>query len=121
LSSNAVRQLSDFVTTSLLQDLQSRDDIDPKTAEALSATVRERLEDEEDSGSEESESQALDMFADGTLDEKAIGAALNKGDRGFAVSQIRPIETDHPEGRVHGQRQGDCLAGLEIRTIHETG
>ena len=28
------------------------------------------------------------MFADGTLNEKAIGAALNKGGRGFVVSAL---------------------------------
>ncbi len=86
-SSNAVRHLADFVTEFLLEDLQNRADMDPETAKTLSATVRERLEDEgADSGGDEN--RALDMFADGMLDEKAIDTALSKGDRSFVISAL---------------------------------
>lgn len=88
LSANSVRHLADFVTESLLTDLQNRDDMDPDTARNLSATVRERLGDGEDSSSEGDESRVLDMFAEGTLDEKAIDAALSKGNRSFVVSAL---------------------------------
>lgn len=88
LSANAVRHLADFVTESLLENLQSRDDIDPETARALSAALRERLDDEEGAEADDDENIALDMFADGKLDEQAIGAALNKGDRKFVVSAL---------------------------------
>lgn len=87
LSSNAVRHLADFVTESLLEDLQNRTDMDPKTAQALSATVRERLDDE-GAESADDENRALDMFADGKLDEKAIDSALSKGDRSFVISAL---------------------------------
>ncbi|NQU72261.1 MAG: DUF2336 domain-containing protein, partial [Rhodospirillales bacterium] len=88
LSPNSVRHLAGFITESLLETLQNRDDIDPETARALSATVRERLDDETGSESGGDENNILDMFADGTLDENAIDAALNKGDRNFVVSAL---------------------------------
>jgi uncharacterized protein (DUF2336 family) len=87
LSSNAVRLLADFVTESLLEDLQNRADMDPETAQALSATVRERLDDE-GADSADDENRALDMFADGKLDEKAIDSALSKGERSFVISAL---------------------------------
>jgi uncharacterized protein (DUF2336 family) len=88
LSPKSMRHLAGFVTESLLETLQSRDDIDPETARVLSATVRERLDDETGSESGGDENNILDMFADGTLDENAIDAALNKGDRSFVVSAL---------------------------------
>jgi uncharacterized protein (DUF2336 family) len=96
LSSNAVRHLARFVTESLLEKLQSRDDIDPQTARGLSSAVQERLnsESEAETGSDDDtdggadENRALDMFADGKLDENTIAAALNKGDRRFVISAL---------------------------------
>lgn len=91
LSIRSVRLLAEFVADSLVVKLQQRSDIDPQTARALSAATRDRLESEpgdatDDELTEEARAEAL--FAQGELDEKAVNAALDRGERGFVVAAL---------------------------------
>lgn len=93
LSSRAVRRLAEYVTETLVRDLESRYDIDADTAAILADTVRNRLEEEETGEDEEeiretADERALRLFSEGTLDEDEIVAALDRGDRSFAVEAL---------------------------------
>jgi uncharacterized protein (DUF2336 family) len=110
LSARAVMRLAEFVADKLLADLEQRKDLDPETAEAVSATLKQRLRndwladdpDEQNSLPEMDSDEPADervrrLFEAGSLSETAITDALGKGDRGFviaALAQLGEISAD---------------------------
>ncbi len=98
LTNAAVRRLARFVAVSLVEVLQQRHEMDEGTAEAVVATLRDRLRkngaplaDEEPPTDEEAPDgpsgaeRARRMHAEGTLTEDEIDDAIFRGDRGFVV------------------------------------
>ena len=88
LSGRAVRGLAGYVAGSLLQDLQSRSDLDAETAGTVYDAISQRLADEAEPGEPLPEDRAQAMHATGGLDEGAVTAALGKGDRGFVIAAL---------------------------------
>ena len=110
LSARAVMRLAEFVADKLLADLEQREDLDPETAEAVSATLKQRLRndwladdpDEQNSlpkmdSDEPADERVRRLLEAGSLSETAITDALGKGDRGFviaALAQLGEISAD---------------------------
>jgi uncharacterized protein (DUF2336 family) len=88
LSNRAVRRLADYVASTLLQELESRNDLDSETASAVYETVSRRLAEDADPDAPLPEDRAAAMHAKGKLDEGAVSAALGKGDRGFVIAAL---------------------------------
>ena len=103
LSAKAVRKLAGFVAESLLGALESRKELDKKTARAVAKEVRRRLADEkgEDAEAEGPEERARRLLREGSLNDEALSRALNSGDRdlvryGLAVLAEVPVKlVDH--------------------------
>ncbi len=83
LSSGAVRKLAGFVAGSLLSMLSARQDLDGKTARALSKEVKRRLNEEkgDDAAAADPAAEVKRLHETGRLDEKFMTSALNGGDR----------------------------------------
>ena len=110
LSARAVMRLAEFVADSMLADLEQRNDLDPKTAKVVSATLKQRLRDDwlaDDpdakgsaparDGDEPADEQVRRLYAEGSLSEAVITDALGKGDRSFviaALAQLGEISAD---------------------------
>ena len=88
LSSRAVRGLADCVAGSLLQDLESRTDLDAETASAVLETISRRLAEDDEPDGPLPEERAEAMHEKGALDEGALAKALGKGDRGFVIAAL---------------------------------
>lgn len=136
LSARSIRRLSEFVTDSLLQDLQRRHDIDAETAGEVAEAVKRRLAEEslddagdrgerdqeeaEDSG----EARAERLYAEGTLNEDAITDALDVGDRAFVSRALSLLGGLTPDvvgkavsmGSAKGVVAMAWQAGLGMRT-----
>ncbi|MFQ5774034.1 MAG: DUF2336 domain-containing protein [Kiloniellaceae bacterium] len=103
LSLKAVQKLAGFVADSLLEILQSRKDLDRKTARAVAKEVRRRLTDDrtmptDGAGAAE---RAKQLFDGGDLDDQVLTRALSSGDRelvrhGLALRADVPVAlVDH--------------------------
>ena len=88
LSSRAVRGLAGYVAGSLLQELESRNDLDAETAGAVYDAISRRLAEDAEPGEPLPEERAEAMHAKGRLDEGAVTKALGKGDRGFVIAAL---------------------------------
>jgi uncharacterized protein (DUF2336 family) len=88
LSGRAVRGLAGYVAGSLLQSLQSRNDLDAETAGAVYDAISQRLAEEAEPGEPLPEERAEAMHAKGKLNEGAVDTALGKGDRGFVIAAL---------------------------------
>lgn len=99
LSARAIGRLAGFVAESLLERLRRREDIDPETAKAVAAAVRDRLGkvggDAMDEGqpSEDMAALAKRLHAEDRLDEETIMKALARGERDF-VSTALALKAD---------------------------
>lgn len=104
LSAGAVIRLTEFVADSMLADLERREDLDPETAKAVSATLKQRLredwlaDDPDDSGplpemdsDEPADERARRLHAEGSLSEALIIDALGKGDRSFVIAALAEL------------------------------
>jgi uncharacterized protein (DUF2336 family) len=104
LSARAVTRLAEYVADKLLADLEKRDDLDPETAKAVSATLKKRLrndwlgDDPDDSISlpemdmdEPADERVRRLFAEGSLSEAVITDALGKGDRSFVIAALAQL------------------------------
>lgn len=131
LSPRAVRRLTEFVADSLLAELERRRDLDAETAQAVSAALRRRLEDDsrspdaaEGSPAETGEDGAARLHADGALSEEAIAGALGAGDRAFVLKALSLLAGLPPEvvskavsmGSAKGVTAIAWQAGLGMRT-----
>ena len=117
LPAGAVRKLAGFVAGSLLSLLQTRQDLDRKTARAVAKEVKRRLkagEPEEPAG-EDPVAQAKRLHEAGTLDDKALTRAVNAGERalvrhGLALrAGLPPAMVDHVFG-AHSAKGITALA-----------
>ncbi|NKB19098.1 MAG: DUF2336 domain-containing protein [Alphaproteobacteria bacterium] len=102
LSQTSLRRLSEFVASGLLRDLERRRDIDSDTASTINNAMKKRLIDEPPEATQSSDSddtqddeereladeKAKRLFDAGELDEAAIVAALNRGERGFVTEAL---------------------------------
>ena len=86
LSLRAVRRIAGFVASSLIAQLQQRNNLDDETTALLSKRVRERIEVEslsEDAGAAEARAAAAvqEAVAERRLDDEFVLAAIDAGDR----------------------------------------
>lgn len=86
LSLRAVRRIAGFVASSLIAQLQQRNNLDDETTALLSKRVRERIEVEslsEDAGAAETRAAAAvqEAVAERRLDDEFVLAAIDAGDR----------------------------------------
>ncbi len=88
LSNRAVLRLADYVAGTLLQELESRNDLDAETASAVYETISRRLAEDADPDPPLPEERAAAMHAKGKLDEGEVSVALAKGDRGFVIAAL---------------------------------
>ena len=104
LSARAVMRLAEFVADRMLADLEQREDLDPQTAKAVSATLKQRLRDDwladDPDGSislpemytdEPADERVRRLYAEGSLSEAVITDALGKGDRGFVIAALAQL------------------------------
>ncbi len=88
LSVRTICRIANFVALALLRVLEERHDLPPEAAEEVSGAVARRLEE---SGVESNARPARDAeaeFAAGTLDDECLLAAVDRGDREFAVKAL---------------------------------
>lgn len=110
LSAKAVTRLAEFVADSMLADLEQREDLDPETAKAVAATLKQRLRDDwladdpDDSASlpemdsdEPADERARRLHAEGSLSEGLITDALGKGDRSFVIAALAQLGELSPD------------------------
>lgn len=105
LSSRAVQKLATFVTESLLDLLQRRDDLDRKAAKVVAKEVRRRVKGQRTAvapaAAADPAARAQQLEARGALDDAALLSALNAGDRalvrhGLALRAEVPVAlVDH--------------------------
>ena len=96
LSGAMAKRIARFVADHLLTALQNREDLDPATAQALSAEVDRRLEENDEppaaapagSSTETAIARAEALHAKGALDEEAVLRAVNTGERLFVIAAL---------------------------------
>lgn len=96
LSGAMAKRIARFVADHLLTALQSREDLDPATAKALSAEVVRRLEENEEqpaaaaagSSAENAIARAEALHKKGALDEDTVLRAVNTGERPFVMASL---------------------------------
>lgn len=102
LSSGAITRLAEFVTDSMLADLEKRYDIDSDLAESLATAMKSRLRDkslvdldadpdeisDRDDREEAPEDRALRLHKSGKLTEDSVTDALDIGDRPFVIQAL---------------------------------
>ena len=109
LSLKAIKRLAAFVAHALLDILEAREDLDKKTARAVTKEVQRRLERDEkkskkkkkDGSGEDAGERAKRMLSNGELDDEGLSRVLNGGDRallrhGLALRADLPLSLiDH--------------------------
>lgn len=90
LTPAAVRALAEFVDSSIRDILTSRGDLDPQTAEEVSAVFRRRLEFSAKGGDDKESiaSRVARLAAAGSLTEDVIADALGMQDRAFVLGAL---------------------------------
>lgn len=114
LPAGAVRKLAGFVAESLLQKLQSRSDLDPRTAKAVAEVVRKRIEEGSREvpaaakpaapGSHPAEEVAR-LKKVGRLNGEAVGDAVLAGQRDFvrhALATMAGVGLDYVDRVMQG-------------------
>jgi len=110
LSARAVTRLAEFVADRLLADLEQREDLDPETAKAVSATMKKRLrdgwlaDDPDETGSlpaadadEPADERVRRLIEAGMLTDALIVDALGKGDRTFVIAALAQLGEISPD------------------------
>jgi uncharacterized protein (DUF2336 family) len=95
LPARIVTRIAAFVAATLLHRLEQRQDLDPAAREAIAAAVSTRLADPEmaaetksAASKETAEERALKLKQQGKLNEASLVAALDSGDRAFAIAVL---------------------------------
>jgi uncharacterized protein (DUF2336 family) len=95
LPARIVTRIAAFVAATLLRRLEQRRDLDPAAREAVAAAVARRLaesemiaEDKAAAAKESAEDRAQKLKKQGKLDEASVTAALDSGDRAFAIAAL---------------------------------
>lgn len=117
LPSRLVRRLSEFVAESFLARLLARPDLDAVARTAIAEAVRKRAAPavaEPEARTESAEDRARRMLRDGSLDEEAVWAALEQGDRLFvraALAVCCKINTELVD-RIIAARSAKAIVAL---------
>lgn len=88
LPARLVKRVAGFVTSSLLNILAARDDLDSETAVELAFLVKERLATEAETTGAGAASKAAEQFARGKLGEPEILAAIDRGHQAFVIHAL---------------------------------
>ncbi len=99
LSVRAIRRIATFVARSLVETLVETHQLDPDTETEIRQAVEGRIRAGEAKPAPAATEDAEKLFAAGKLDQEAVGAALERGDREFVVKALR------------------CLSGLPAATV----
>jgi uncharacterized protein (DUF2336 family) len=106
LSAAAVKKLAGFVADSLLKKLQSRSDLDRKTAEAVAEVVRKRIEEgAADVVADDPAAEAAKLMKAGKLNGEVVGDAVLAGKRDFvrhALALLAGVEIDFIDRVLQG-------------------
>lgn len=116
LSAGAVAKIAGFVGDSLIEVLQARGDLDPKTVDVLKSELSSRLErgDGEpkgDSVGEPAIARARRLLAEGNLSEECVSQALGAGDRRFVAAALAVL-SDLPLGLVEKVGESKSARGV---------
>ncbi len=88
LSVRAIRRIATFVARSLVETLVKTHNIDAETEAELKLAVENRIRkapvDSENSPAEDIEK----LFKEGRLDDQAVGAAFDRGDKAFVIAAL---------------------------------
>jgi uncharacterized protein (DUF2336 family) len=88
LSLGAVKRVAQFVTASLLAELEKRHSIDPDMTKEVANNVSRRLSSDGLNEEGTPEVRAKKAYDSGKLDDAAMCAALERGDREFAAHAL---------------------------------
>ena len=88
LSLRAIRRIANFVAVALLHVLEERHDLPPEAAKEVRGAVARRIGKAGGTADTPASQDAATAFADGTLDDDSIVAALDRHDRAFAVKAL---------------------------------
>nr|WP_273543376.1 DUF2336 domain-containing protein [Sneathiella sedimenti] len=117
LSLRAMRRISGFVASSLVEKLVSRNNLPPATEKELKNIVRGRIEKTREftpASEEGSQTRAEKLFADGKLDEEAIADAVDLKDQEFVVTALS-LKTKYSSKTVNAMlvsRNGKVVTSL---------
>lgn len=88
LSMRAMRRISGFVASSLIEKLAERHDLNPAFRDELRDSVRERLGSPPAAPDDQGPDRARKLFQAGKLDDEAIVAGIEKNDRDFVLAAL---------------------------------
>jgi uncharacterized protein (DUF2336 family) len=92
LPARIVARIAVFVAATLLWRLDQRQDLDPAARDAVAAAVQQRLAEPDVAAAvgkkESAEDRAKRLQQQGKLDEASVAAALDNGDRAFAIAAL---------------------------------
>ncbi|MBI1211769.1 MAG: DUF2336 domain-containing protein [Alphaproteobacteria bacterium] len=119
LSLRAVRRIAGFVSSSLIEQLQQRSDLDDETASMLSKRVRERIEVEKLSEDSEAADNAAavavqEAMAEGRLDDEFVLTAVDANDRrlvAFALAALAKVPKPTVD-RILMSQSGKAITAL---------
>ncbi|MEO3427532.1 DUF2336 domain-containing protein [Pelagibius sp. CAU 1746] len=104
LPAGAVKKLAGFVADSLLKKLQSRSDLDRRTAEAVAEVVRQRIE-EGAAGAADPAAEVAKLKKAGKLNSETVGDAVLAGKRDFvrhALALMAGVDVDFVDRVLQG-------------------
>jgi len=88
LSVRAMRRISGFIATALLEELAGRTDLDAETAAELREAVRTRIASDTGEVQEEARERANKLDARNMLDDDALGEAIEAAQHDFVVEAL---------------------------------
>jgi len=127
LSHRSVRRVAQFVTASLLTELEALHDMDPETTREVALRVSERLTSDGLNENGLPEDRANNLYEAGKLDDDAIVAAIERGDRTFIFHALA-LKTGIPSESISHIMMAQSAkvlvavcwrAGLAMRTAYQ--
>lgn len=127
LSHRSVRRVAQFVTASLLTELETLHDMDPETTREVANRVSQRLSSDGLNENGLPEDRARKLYDASKLDDEAMIAAIERGDRTFIFHALA-LKTGLPSdsiSHIMGSQSARVLvavcwrAGLTMRTAYQ--
>jgi uncharacterized protein (DUF2336 family) len=127
LSHRSVRRVAQFVTVSLLTELEALHDMDPETTREVAKRVSERLSSDGLNDEGLPEDRARKLYEESKLTDEAMIAAIERGDRTFVFHALALKTGISPESisSIVAARSAKVLvavcwrAGLSMRTAFQ--
>ncbi len=124
LSQRAIRRVAGFVTSSLLDLLQTRHKLDDDTKKTVQAAVKRRLKEKPEEDDDDVAKRAEEMHNRGKITDKGLANAIKAGDRELIIHALAlKSEIEIPITRkIMLSRDGKTItalawkAGLNMRT-----